>query len=389
MNIVVFTSAMVDKEFAVYQADANIKPNPSNQNFYSKLIRSLAVTNHVSVVSHRPIAKGMFPKNKLERSFSRSDNVKFYYTFVGASLKYKLLNETRAIYKAGKDAIDDLHSDEFVIIVDPLRLALLKTALALGKKYNVKVVGMLTDNPLNLTNNKTFISNKILKLAGNLDGYLSLSRGLVNAYNKNKPNYVFPGLVADETTFDKEPIDNYYFFAGSLYERYGVKTLVDAFHESNLQSRLVIAGSGPLAKYIENISHGDPRILYLTQLPKERVTGYENNALANINPRPLDTKLDNESVPSKMLEYLSVSTPIISTKFPVFYGPFKDDIYWIKGNEKEDIMNAIHEFEESDNLTRKRKASSAKLKAFEFYSLRVQCESITHFLTALNSSSNK
>ena len=36
-----FTSAMIDQDFADYQNEAKIKPNPSNQNFYSKLIKAL------------------------------------------------------------------------------------------------------------------------------------------------------------------------------------------------------------------------------------------------------------------------------------------------------------------------------------------------------------
>lgn len=60
MNVLVFTSSMPDSHFSTYQDEAVIKPNPSNQNFYSKLIKTLAINNNVSVVSHRPFTKGMF-----------------------------------------------------------------------------------------------------------------------------------------------------------------------------------------------------------------------------------------------------------------------------------------------------------------------------------------
>ena len=79
MNVLVFTSAMTEKDFATFQSEAKIKPNPSNQNFYNKLIRTLALGNNVAVVSHRPLAKGMFKSNSLEEDESVEGNLTYYY----------------------------------------------------------------------------------------------------------------------------------------------------------------------------------------------------------------------------------------------------------------------------------------------------------------------
>lgn len=388
MNVLVLTSAMIDSDFSSYQNQAKIKPNPSNQNFYSKLIKALALRNLVSVVSHRPIVKGMFKTNVLNASRSSDGNTNYFYTRIEASRKYKLLNEQNEILSSASEAIEEMHIKDFVIVTDTLRVGLLKAALKLGEQHNVKVVGMLTDNPDNLSSKNKAYSRKIKALVSKLDGYLSLSNGLCEVFNSSLPSYVFEGLVSDDDYFKKEPVYDYYFFGGSLYERYGVKNLVDAFHNSSAKSKLIIAGSGPLAKYIEQLSYEDYRILYLTQLPKERIVGYEKNAIANINPRPLDKHLDNESVPSKLIEYLSSGVPTISTKYERLYGPFKDDVYWIEGNDVVSIQNAIEQFEQSNKDETKKKAFIARQKAFEFFGLSVQSESITHFLTELNSSTN-
>ena len=247
---------------------------------------------------------------------------------------------------------------------------------------------MLTDNPDNLSYGKKAISIAIKRNTRELDGYLSLTDGLVDVFNEEKPSYVFEGLVDSPDVFKKDPIYDYYFFCGSLYERYGVKTLVDAFHESSIKSKLIIAGSGPLSKYIEKLSFDDYRILYLPQLPREKILGYERNAIVNINPRPLDLKLDRESVPSKLIEYLSNGAPILSTKYPKLYGPFKDDLYWIEDTSFEGMKKALEDFSHVDIEEAKRKAYTAKMKAFEFYGLEVQAESINHFLLSINSSTN-
>lgn len=388
MNVLIFSGAMTEHDFATFQSEAKIKPNPSNQNFYSKLIKCIALRNNVSVISHRPFVKGMMKDKYLESDIVTEGNVRFFYTYRETSKVYKVLREQNEIIKNAHRAIEEFHSNDFIIVVDTLRLSLLKAAKKVASEYNVKIVGMLTDNPSNLSGGiKSYVS-QIKRLVRSLDGYLALTDGLVQVFNGYKPSYVFEGLVDSPDVFKKDPIYDYYFFAGSLYERYGVKTLVDAFHESNIKSKLVVAGAGPLAKYIEHLSYDDYRILYLPQLSRDKILGYERNAIVNINPRPLDPKLDNESVPSKLIEYLSNGQPVLSTKYPKLYGPFKDDVFWIEDSSLEGMRRALEEFAKADINDAKRKAYIAKMKAFEFYGLEVQSESIDHFLTSINSSSN-
>ena len=389
MNILVFSSAMRESDFALYQEEAKIKPNPSNQNFYYKLIKALAINNNVSVVSHRPLVKGMFKRGYLERDTMMDGNIKFYYTLNRCEKTFKLFQEKQSIEKSAKQEIEDFMSEDFIIITDTLRLNLLKAAKKIAKQYDVKIVGMLTDNPFNLSSGSPFIKKTLVNQASDLDGYLSLTNGLVEIYNDNAPSYVFEGLVMEESEGKKDPIFNYFYFGGSLYERYGVKNLVDAFHNSNIKAKLVIAGSGPLDSYIEQLANDDYRILYLSQLSKEKNIAYMRNSIANINPRPLDPKMDNESVPSKLLEYLSIGTPVISTKFPRLFSTFKDDIHWIEGNTVDSMKIALESYNIANQEEYLKKAATARRKVFEFYGLNVQAESIDHFLTEINSSESK
>lgn len=388
MNILLFTSAMRDEDFAEYQESAKVKVNPSNQNFYSKLIKTLAINNSVSVISHRPLTKSTFGKKVLEKGSIFEKNVKFYYTFETTNSFFKVLKEKDSICETAKQAIDDFISNDFIIIVDPLRLNLVRAAKKIAKKYRVKIVGMLTDNPLNLSSGNDFLHKHLIKEVSTFDGYLSLTQGLVNVFNSNVPSYIFEGLVTEEEEDKKDPIFNYFYFGGSLYEKYGVKTLVDAFHESSVNKKLVVAGSGPLQKYIENLAQIDYRILFISQISKSKAFSYMRNSLANINPRPLDKKLDSESVPSKLLEYLSVGIPTISTKYEKFYGAFKEDVTWIEGNDKESLISALENFDVPKEEEYIKKAITARRKVFEFYGLEVQAESINYFLTTISSSTN-
>ena len=389
MNILVFTSSIPDSMFATYQDGAIIKPNPSNQNFYSKLIKCLAINNNVSVISHRPLVKGMFKRtNSFEEDTVMEGKIRYYLTNIKTGKVYKAFQERKNIEKRALTAIEDFMSHDFIIITDVLRINLLRAAKKVAKKYNVKIVGMLTDNPMNLSHGDQVLKQYIKKLGSSLDGYLALTDGLVNAYNPNVPSYIFEGLVTEEYEGRKDPIFDYFYFGGALYERYGVKTMVDAFHKSNIKNKLVIAGTGPLDKYIEQMAESDYRILYLSQLSKDKNVAYLRNAIANINPRPLNEKQDRESVPSKLLEYLSIGTPVISTKYPKFYGLFKDDVTWIDGNDVESMKIALESYNINNQEQYLKKAATARRKVFEFYSLSVQAESIDHFLASINSLSN-
>ena len=386
MNIIVFTSAMVESEFAKYQTEAVIKPNPSNQNFYAKLIKALSFRNNVSVVSHRPFRKDMFDDDSLERKQTSDGQVKYYYTHVEYTKSYKLFDEVEEIMWNAEQAAQDFRGSNFIIITDTLRTNLLKAAIKFGKKYNAKVIGMLTDNPANLSNVRPSYVRKIYKNVSKCDAYLALSNGLLRAFRvSNKPNYVFEGLVDEEISTKKQPIGNYYFFGGALYERYGVKRLINAFIESDVPEKLVIAGTGPLREYIFQNTEKNNRILYLSQLPKEKIYGLEQNAIANINPRPFSKKLDEESVPSKLLEYLASGVPTISTKHSKLYEYFKDDVYWIEDDSHNGIKNALNAFINGNKEEYKKRATSARVKVYETYGVKNQGERISYFLSTLNS----
>lgn len=384
MNILMLTSAMIDSHFAMYQERANVKPNPSNQNFYSKLIKCLAKRNNVAVVTLRPFVKGMFKEKTLDEENSTVDGVRYFYSRVQSGRLYKVFGCQNDVMRAAREAIASFQSNEFVIITDTIRLNLIRAANKLGEIYHVKVVGMLTDNPLNLSNILPSYATSLSKEVAKCDAFLSLTQKLVDNIDPDADSYVFDGLVMDEVPAKKGPISNYFFFAGHLAERYGVKALVDGFHNSNCRSKLIIAGTGSLQKHVDKVVANDSRILYLSQISKDKVIAYEKDAIANINPRPLNDSLDKESVPSKLIEYLSIGTPTISTKFPKIYKLFTNELTWIEDYSAPGIARALEEFERANIEEKKEKALIAKKKAFELYSLDSQSESITHFLNSIH-----
>ena len=384
MNVIFLTSSTSTKVFKNICSESRVLPNPSNQNFYHKIIKAVSFYDNVEVISHRPFTKGMvLPKVEDDHD----DRIPYHYTKIKNSPIYKLFQEKHEIIHETMKVVDSYLHKDVVIVVDVLRRNLLTAALKIKRKHHIPVVGVLTDNPHNLTNSSSRSSEKTIDLAAKLDGFLTLTNGLLSAYGiAGKPSYLFEGIVEDIPLFRKEPLGDYLAFVGSLYERYGVKNLIDSFHNLNKNVNLVVLGNGPLKSYISHVAEDDHRVLYLSQLSKDKTYGIEQHALANINPRPLDSKLDNESIPSKMLDYLASGVPTISTKHPRLYELFKKDVYWIEDSSTEGIRKAIIDFLDAPSSEKNKKALSAKTKVYSMYGSLVQGEGISHFLKSFSKS---
>ena len=384
MNVVFLTSSTSERVFQEICQESPVLPNPSNQNFYHKVIKAVSFYENVEVVSHRPFTKGMVLPPVEDGD---DDRVPYHYTQIKNNIFYKVFDEEREIVHKTMKILDSYLHKDCIIVVDVLRRNLLNAALKIKRKQRIPVIGVITDNPLNLSNAKTRLAESTIKKTAKLDGILALTDGLLNVFAvSDKPHYIFEGIVEDIPPFKKEPLGDYFAFAGSLYERYGVKTLIDAFKDNEYKKNLVVLGNGPLKNYIADLSQHNHRILYLSQLSKSKTYAIEQHAIANINPRPLNPMIDAQSIPSKMLEYLASGVPTISTKHPRLYDLFKNDVYWIEDCSIEGIRKAISDFMNVSSSEKNKKALSAKTKVYSMYGSLVQGEGISHFLNSFKTS---
>lgn len=382
-NILILTSAIEQNDFNIFQEKALIKPNPSNQNFYNKLINCLALNNNVKVVSLRPFIKGMFKEKYLERCTKTIDKVDYVYACSKLGLKNKIFFEKKEIIECSNSLIEKFNGEDFIIILDCLRYNLVNSAIKISQKYKVQSIGVLTDNPYNLSYSSRRFSKKLINRASKLSAYLSLTNKLLEDFKIiSKPSYVFEGLVEDIKA-DKNSDKNYFFFGGSLYERYGVKNLINAFSNNEVTNKLIVAGNGPLKKEIQE----SDSIKFLGQISKEQIYSYEQNCLANINPRPLIDRIDLSSIPSKLLDYLASGKPTISTKHPLLFETFKGEVFWIDNSSEKGIEEAINKFNNTPIEIKEKMSKEAKRKVIAKYGIINQNKNINYFIDSLIHSS--
>lgn len=219
------------------------------------------------------------------------------------------------------------------IVADVLAQSACIGGILAAKVIGLRRVGIVTDLPtalLNKLSNKNtvdlereFSLRERLKY-GYLFGfshYVFLTEQMNDLINVDKKPYiVMEGLVdtnnasSFKTNKNKKKVVIY---AGGIYEKYGLKYLVEGFINANVEdAELWIYGSGPFAESLVNYQQNDSRVIYKGVCSNEEVVLAEQQATLLVNPRPSHEEFTKYSFPSKNMEYMLSGTPVLTTQLP-------------------------------------------------------------------------
>jgi len=336
-KIIYFTSCQDSKSFKSNLKNYGITPNLSNQNFHNKLVRSFGLTHNVDVISIRPINKS-YKFNSLEASEYQENNINWHYIKCVKSRvdKYVLL-DTR-ISKIMKRIV----SKDSVIVTDTMNLYILKEALKYSRKYNIKTIGVCTDNPYNISFVKENYKKSLIANTKRLSSYICLTNDINNLFNIDKKYIVIDGVTENVTSLPASIIkDNYIYFGGSLMKEYGVNEVIEAFNTLKIKDlKLVLAGHHEPSNFKELVAK-NTNIIYMGSVDYETNITLEHYALCCVNPRPINDSIDRFSFPSKVLEYLSSGSITVSTMNPILMKHYLDNIIWSKSEKANDLSDAI------------------------------------------------
>lgn len=341
-HIIYITTAMEENDFNEYVTHWKSAPNPSNQNFHNKLIRSLGINNEVDVISIRPFSRTLCDEKKFEKAVTCSKNITWHYLAISRNIFKKLINCRSQV----KQLFNKLVRKDTIIFTDTINPSLIMFLKHANKKYNKKVVGVVTDSPSNISNTNKSYATFLLNNTSNFDAYICLTDELNDLYNKHqKPHIIIEGIVEEKKFENKINLNcPYFFFAGALLKRYGVYNLINAFKEVYKlypDYYLFIAGHHGNEDELLSAIGDNTNIRYLKTLPVKDVLYYEKNAVANINPRPFSEDLDRFSIPSKTIEYLVSGVPTISCKNTKLAKYFNQEIVWAKSCEPDDLKETM------------------------------------------------
>lgn len=367
-KVIYFTNAVSQTSFADYLKRWKVSPNLSNQNFHNKVIKAISKFDRVEVISIRPINKN-FDVSSLPRLVEDEYNITWRYPKVSTSKVGKVLFLNKRI----KDVSPECEKGD-AVLVDTLNLSLLKSAIKFAKKHSLKVYGVCTDNPNNISFITDSYRNKLMKLGQSLDGYISLTKAITELYNvHNKPFIQIDGVSEDIEEIGKPLIkDKYIYFGGSLMEEYGVYSLIEAYKELNLKDiKLVLCGHHVFIDQLNAAIKDNKNIIYLGPVNYEDNINLIKHSLFSVNPRPINPKIDDYSIPSKTLECLSLGVINITVDNKLLKEHYKDVIIWSKTSSKDDLKEAIKETLDLSKEEKEKLIKLGKEKVMERTSLEV------------------
>ena len=212
---------------------------------------------------------------------------------------------------------------ERAIICDPLNLSVSMAALLIAKTFKVKSAAIVTDIPAYMeytTIKKESFSRKLfLNCYSGLcnffmqryDSYIFLTEQMNDLINpSSRPYVVIEGLVDVNMRNIPNVLEDKYkekivIYAGALYEKYGVKKLIQAFMAlEDRNAELWIYGAGELEEYIKKSEMEDNRIKFFGVMPNEYIVKEQLKATILVNPRPSYEEFTKYSFPSKNMEYM-------------------------------------------------------------------------------------
>ncbi len=391
MKVLYVSTLCADHEIEKILKTAEVKPLQSIQKFHRLVCEGLALNNvSISTMTIIPVAPSTHKKIFWMEECEIENGVHYnYLTFVNLPIIKQISTILSSICNIIKFKFSS--KDKKIIICDILNATLSITTLIFSKIFNIKCITIVTDLP-NYIGKINFKNNlyKILlrSIQSKFDGYIFLTNKMHDVINSNKKPYiVMEGLVDFSMKNIENKLENKYkknviIYAGGLYEKYGVKNLIEAFlctKENNIE--LWFYGSGDLDEYINKIN--DNRIQFYGVVNNSEVVKAEIKATLLINPRFTNEEYTKYSFPSKNMEYMVSGTPILTTRLAGMPEEYYRHVYFIEDESVEGMKTKIEEIMNLDKVELYTKGQDAKKFVLENKNNVIQSNRIIEFIQKL------
>ena len=319
-----------------------------------KLIRGLKEVTDTQVISAPFI--GHYPNQSRSLRFSGFTNPQYICRYVSFNniWGFRNLSRARALKKAVRAFALDGNEEKLIIVYSAHDPFLAAAAYAQKLNPKIRICFIVPDLPqyMNLEAKRGFLYNffkgfdikSIKEHIKCVDTSVVLTEAMAKALQlTDRPYVVAEGIVDSipenrNSTAHAETVNIVY--AGKLYFRFGIRSLVEAF--SLLQDssyRLILCGNGDAVEYLQKCAMEDSRIILLGQVSPEKVQEYISSAAVLVNPRPNNEEYTKYSFPSKDIEYLSSGKPTVAFLLDGMPKCYQDFLYVVDPNR--DISCAI------------------------------------------------
>lgn len=248
--------------------------------------------------------------------------------------------------------------EQKIVICDVLNLTSSLSAFLATLLTGSRVIAIVTDIPEMMTPEsytkyglKRNLFNKVVSLyVKGFSGYVLMTEKMNEVVNpRRKPFLVIEGIVdvhmsKMDNSLDKKDMNRIVMYAGGIFEKYGVKKLIEAFSLlSDPDLRLHIFGTGEMENDMHTYTSNDSRVVYKGFVLNKEIIYEELKATLLVNPRSSSEVFTNYSFPSKNMEYMVSATPVLTTILPAMPLEYHEFVYLIKDESIAGLANVLRE----------------------------------------------
>ncbi len=317
MRYIHISKTCSDKVFKELYDESIVKPQQQDQKFHKMFVDGLKENNvKIDVISSRSINRDNMKKVFFKRLVEKEGELTYHYLpFINIKLLRPLSLLFGLIFRLIK--LSFRKRKEVVVYCDILNTSLSFGVVLVTKILGIKRVAVVTDLPKYLDSGSSLFKNMTHALAKKYHGYIILSKYMNEIINpKNKPWMLLEGMTyRQNANMQTKTAEITFLYTGGLAKSSGIETLLAAFDQLKKENiKLMIAGQGECVETIKTYQERNYNISYLGTLINSEVTILQRQVHFLVSPRPSSDLQTKFAFPSKLIEYLSSGTPVLSTK---------------------------------------------------------------------------
>lgn len=362
MNIIYLSSGCSEPKFAELVERGYTKKLPQAQKYHNLLMEGLAASldGTVTAIAAYPVNRAWTKKNYFPRECETVGRVSYIY----CAFRNRLGIRQWMLKRGAKKEIKRLYKEnpDSVIICDVLNHSLADAARAMGKRYGIPVIGIVTDVPSHSSGarRKTLsLINRIVSkytaktTEGNLkkyDAYLLLTEEMNAVVNpKGRPHIVIEGhadarMAEVENRLEDKSTPRIAMYAGGIHREFGIARMTNAFLAGNFEGwELHIYGDGNYQNELTALAATNPAVKYFGSRPNAEIVARQLEASLLLNPRLTDADYVRYSFPSKTMECMASGTPLLTTRLPGMPREYYDYVSFFDDESEEGMLAAFRE----------------------------------------------
>ena len=330
---ILYISALSSEKLiqSIYERTGN-NPGFAVQKFSRLLVKGLNANGCQTIAfTNPPIVRGVMPDLFVCLGKEEEKGVKYkYIPFINLPMLKHICVMLYAFFYVLFWGLSN--RKEKAIICDVLNVSACMGALLATKLNRVQSVGVVTDIYGQMVSTKqSLLASLVSTLANgvhnlyikNFSKYILLTEAMTNLINPNNRPYMVMEALCDSSLFKEQFTPSIktqprtVIYAGGLFEKYGLKMLVDGFIQANVENAtLLLYGDGPYVEELKEVCKTHSNVEYRGVVPNEIVVAEELKASLLVNPRFSTEELTKYSFPSKNMEFMASGTPLLTTKLP-------------------------------------------------------------------------